>query len=99
MNPLGNSGPLSPPERWAATALIVLSGLVPALAWADAKQSATHAMQQEEGETIHIANQRGAINRHRNVKIEVEVFSSQRVLVTDSGTRSEHNLYPDYSTD
>lgn len=69
---------------------------LPALALADAKQSATHAMQWVEGENIHIAGERGAINRHAEVRVEVQVFSSQRALVSDSGTRREHNLYSNY---
>ena len=99
MNSLDKPGPLSQPKPWAATGLIVFACLVPTHASADSKQSATHAMQWEDGQTIHLAKQGGAINRHRSVKIEVEVFSSKRVLVTDSGSRSEHNLYPSYSTD
>jgi hypothetical protein len=98
MNPTGDSRLFSQPKRWTAIP-IVLACFVPAPVWADPSESVTHAMQWEEGQTIHIANQGGAINRHRNVKLAVELSSSSKALVTESGTRSEHNLYRDYSSD
>ena len=78
---------------------IILAFYLPAPVWADPSDSVTHAMQWEEGQTIHIANQGGAINRHRNIKLSVELSSPDKVLVTESGARSEHNLYRDYSSD
>lgn len=98
MNPTAASRLFPQLRRWAAVSL-VLSCFVPALAAADRKESATHSMQWEEGQNIHIANQGGAINRRRHIQLEVEVFSSNKVLVSESGSRSEHNLYRDYSSD
>src|SRR5438309_1927472 len=80
-------------------ALILVAFASSVLVRADAKQSATHVMQWEEGVTIHIAGQRGAISRHHRADVEVEVFSTGRVIVSDAGTLSEHNLYADHSTD
>ncbi len=99
MNPTALTRHFPQPKRCTAALCLILVCLVPALAAADAKESATHAMQWEEGQNIHIANQGGAMNRHRHVQLSVEVFSSHKVLVSESGSRSEHNLYRNYSSD
>jgi hypothetical protein len=78
--------------------IVALLACVPAGAHADAKQSSTHAMRWLEDTNIHIAGG-GAIDRHVKVTIAVEVFSSGKVIVTDTGTRKEHDLYDSYSTD
>lgn len=87
------------PTFRTAAVLLALTCLVPAPAVADSKQSATHSMQWEEAETIHIANEAGAINHHRNVAIEVEVFSSRRVIVSERGNRAENNLHRTYRSE
>jgi hypothetical protein len=66
---------------------------IPAIASAD-----THAMHYVRGEAIHIANQGGAINRNDDARVEVSVVGD-KIVVTDTGTFQEHNLYPTYSRD
>lgn len=51
-----------------------------------------------EGINIHIGNQEGAINRRGNVMVSVELLAGNRLRGYDSGTRSEHNLFRNYST-
>lgn len=51
-----------------------------------------------EGVNIHIANQGGAINRHKDVRVTVNLKGKGKVTVEDRGTDRDHNLYKDYST-
>jgi hypothetical protein len=56
-------------------------------------------MQWVNGENIHLADQRGAINRHADIKIELELRDGGKLAGKDGGTSSEHNLYESYTTD
>jgi hypothetical protein len=56
-------------------------------------------MRFEEGETIHLAGQEGAINRRHHGKVSVELSPGGEAEGTDTGTSFEHNLYPTFSTD
>jgi hypothetical protein len=56
-------------------------------------------MRFEEADTVHIADQRGAINRGREAKVNVALLASGEVKGTDAGSSFEHNLFPTYSTD
>lgn len=60
--------------------------------------AAKHSMHYVRDETIHIANQGGAINRHDDARVDVSMVGD-KLVVTDTGTFKEHNLYPTYSTD
>ncbi len=60
-------------RRTGRLGLGVLACLLTTGALADSKQSATHVMQWVEGETIHLADERGAINRRGEARVEVEV--------------------------
>lgn len=55
-------------------------------------------MRWTEGINIHIGHQEGAINRRGNVLLSVELLDGNKLRVSDSGTRSEHNLFSNYST-
>ena len=77
-------------------ALILIAGLA-APAVADSKQSATHTMKWIDAQNIHIANQGGAIHHDAQITIEVEVFSSWKAIVSETGKRSANNLYKTYS--
>ena len=59
---------------------------IPALASAD------KSMHWVRAEAIHIASQGGAISRHDEARVEVS-FVGTTMVVTDSGTYKEHNLY------
>lgn len=56
-------------------------------------------MQWIEGINIHIGHQEGAINRRANVLVSVELLEGNKLRGSDSGTRSEHNLFSNYSTE
>lgn len=55
-------------------------------------------MRWTEGINIHIGNQEGAINRRAEVLLSLELLDGNKLRGFDSGTRSEHNLYSNYST-
>jgi len=57
------------------------------------------SMRWVNGENIHLAGQRGAINRRADIKIELELRADGKLAGSDAGTTSEHNLYERYSTD
>lgn len=54
-----------------------------------------------DGETRHIADGRGAINRHGQLVITVDRLASKSLTAVATGTYREHNLYSDagYSSD
>jgi hypothetical protein len=56
-------------------------------------------MQWVQGDNIHLAGRGGAINRHRDVKIRVELRAASKVKVVDAGSLREHDLYESFSTD
>jgi hypothetical protein len=56
-------------------------------------------MQWAEGINIHIGSQEGAINRRANILVSVELLDGGKLRGFDSGTRSEHNLFSNYSTE
>jgi hypothetical protein len=58
-----------------------------------------HTMHWIHAETIHIANQGGAINRHDEATIAVDLLANDKIAITDAGTRNLHNLYKTYSSD
>lgn len=61
-------------------------------------QAAPLKLQWVSGENIHIANQGGAINRHRDVTITLDLGTHGKAKVVDTGTWRDHNLYPNNST-
>jgi hypothetical protein len=76
--------------------LCVVVNLLPA----DAQPApATLRMQYVQGETLHIANQGGAINRHDEATVVIDLKPGYRLAVSDTGSRREHNLYKRFSTD
>jgi hypothetical protein len=56
------------------------------------------SMQWVNGENIHLAGERGAINRRAEIKIDLDLQAGGKLRVADTGTSSEHNLYETYST-
>jgi hypothetical protein len=56
------------------------------------------SMQYVQGMNIHLAGNEGAINRHDKMDIRVELLPEQKVRAVDSGERSEHNLFSNFST-
>jgi hypothetical protein len=84
------------------TRLVLASAVLAALAHpgvADPTPPARLTMQYVDGEAIHLADQRGAINRHRRVDLAVELRAGNKLAATARGTSSEHNLYESFSTD
>jgi hypothetical protein len=81
----------------AVTTLALASALALA-SRAGHAQPAGSRMQYVAGETIHLANQAGAINRHDEASVEIELRGRHQVIVRDSGARAEHNLYRTFST-
>lgn len=51
------------------------------------------------GENIHLAGQRGAINRRARIDLALELLPGGKLRGSDAGSVSEHNLYETYSTD
>jgi hypothetical protein len=47
-----------------------------------------------DGTNVHIANQGGAINRHTDVAIVVELRADGTLVATSTGTHRHGNLYP-----
>jgi hypothetical protein len=78
---------------------LVAAALAASLASAGEKGATVHAMEWLEGETIHLADEQGAINRHGESKISIDLTDSKNVTVTERGSRSEHNLYANFSTE
>jgi hypothetical protein len=56
-------------------------------------------MKESESDNIHLANHEGAINRRADIAVLVDLLAGGKARVYASGERSEHNLYPTYSTD
>lgn len=56
------------------------------------------SMQWVNGENIHLAGQRGAINRRADKKIALELQAGGKLRGSDTGTTSDHNLYEDGSS-
>jgi len=56
-------------------------------------------MKETESDNIHIANQGGAINTRADITITVDLLAGGKAKVIATGTRSEHNLYSNFSTD
>jgi hypothetical protein len=50
------------------------------------------------GESIHLAGQRGAINRRASIKLGLELLAGGKLKGADTGSISEHNLYETFST-
>jgi len=51
------------------------------------------------GESIHIADGEGAINRHGQTDVAIELLAGSKLKMVSTGIDSEHNLYKSYSTD
>lgn len=56
------------------------------------------SMRWVNGENIHLAGQRGAINRRAAIELELKLAAGGKLEVADTGTTSEHNLYDTFST-
>jgi hypothetical protein len=56
-------------------------------------------MKETESDNIHIANHQGAINRRADITITVDLSAGGKAKVIATGTRSEHNLFDNFSTD
>jgi hypothetical protein len=80
-------------RRSVAVALVVL---FPGVA---AANPGKYAFEYTDGETIHIANQGGAINRHRQVRVSLELTADGKLAGSERGKWRLHNLYERYSTD
>lgn len=66
-------------------ALVLLA--VPTIAWA---QPSTMTMRYTEGSNRHLAGGHGALSRHADVVITVELRAGGKLLATASGTRVDH---------
>lgn len=78
----------------AISAAVCVLGVAPATASGPTRLT----MQSVSGENIHLAGKGGAINRHTDIRIEVELGAAGRLKATAVGTDSDHNLYETFST-
>ncbi|MEJ7597492.1 MAG: hypothetical protein WKG01_06240 [Kofleriaceae bacterium] len=58
----------------------------------------TLRMQWLESSNVHLADDAGAINHRRDGKVTVTLAAGGKLMATESGAVSDHNLYPRYST-
>lgn len=67
----------------------------PALSWA---APAKHRGQYASADTVHLANQGGAINHRLDYEVTLVIDGGKATLL-ETGASHEHNLFPDHSTD
>jgi hypothetical protein len=79
--------------RFALVLVVLVSPAV-----ADPK-STVLTMQYIVAENVHLADGRGASNRHDESKVRVELEAGYRATVTDIGFMKQHDLYPGHATD
>lgn len=78
---------------------LALAVWLPGQGAAQPQAPARLTMQRVEGMTIHLAGQEGAHNRHAKAQISVELLAGDKLRAVDTGERSEHNLYQNFSTE
>jgi hypothetical protein len=66
---------------------------------AEPRRANTLEMRSEAAETVHVADNEGAINRRHASKVIIELLASGEVKGKDAGSSFEHNLFRTFSTD
>lgn len=85
-------------KRIIVSSILLLGGVVLVRSGAAQVAPQTLTMQYIQATSIHLAGHEGAVNHRDKMNIRVELLAAGKLRAVDSGERSLHNLYSNFST-